>query len=329
MKITTVVTFSQDANSVTAIAASGTAITQLDSGDLAYGGDFVCGVGAILPVSTITDQLVSPIESAINGATCKKCDADDRRARTGATCTGGTCTFSNGTCEQELGIDGRMAGSALFGSLSPGTTGGARPLRSRRRLRADERKWRRHLARPPRRHAARRHAARSCAARSSPDVTIRPGGGALDLLRGQHAARRQRNVRRRDRPPQVAARGARVRRLQRRLVLPHDRPQHGRAADDRYDRPVVALARQARRDQLADGARPAPAEPADDRPRHEHVHDRRGTTRTLTDPLLDIKFTGDGDRFLRAGRRPVHPRVHGRLGRPSAGRPRCRCQRQR
>jgi hypothetical protein len=123
MKVNTVVTFSQDANSVTAIAASGTAISQLDSGDLVYGGDFECGIGAIIPVSTITDQLVGPIESAINSATCKKCDPTIT-CGTGATCTSGTCTFSNGKCEQELGIDGRMAGSALFGSLSPGTTGG-------------------------------------------------------------------------------------------------------------------------------------------------------------------------------------------------------------
>ncbi|HEX7704448.1 MAG TPA: hypothetical protein VF403_27100, partial [Kofleriaceae bacterium] len=123
MKINTVVTFSQDANKVTGIAASGTAISQLDSGDLTYGGDFECGAAAIIPVSTITGQLVGPIESAINGATCKKCDAATT-CGTGASCTGGECKFSSGTCEQELGIDGRMAGSSLFGSLSPGTTGG-------------------------------------------------------------------------------------------------------------------------------------------------------------------------------------------------------------
>ena len=43
--------------------------------------------------------------------------------------------------------------------------------------------------------------------------------------------------------------------------------------------------------------------------------------RRSTMPLLDIQFTGDGDRLLRRGRRPVHPRVHGRRRRPPAGRP--------
>lgn len=124
MKITTTVAFSQDANNVTGINASGTAINQLDAGDLTFGGDLLCYVANFIPVSTITGMLVTPIEDAINGATCRACDASTTCAP-GATCTSGTCTFTaGGACEQELGIDGRMAGSSLFGSLSPGTTGG-------------------------------------------------------------------------------------------------------------------------------------------------------------------------------------------------------------
>ena len=43
--------------------------------------------------------------------------------------------------------------------------------------------------------------------------------------------------------------------------------------------------------QLADGARPAAAEPAGDHARQEHVHETTGPTTKLVDPLLDIKFT--------------------------------------
>jgi hypothetical protein len=120
--ITTTITFSQDANNVTGIAASGTQITNLDTGDLTWGGDFVCGAGAILPASTIAGFLTSPIESAINGATCKKCMAVADCPQGATACTGGTCMVGN-ACQQELGLEGRMAGSALFASLSPGTTG--------------------------------------------------------------------------------------------------------------------------------------------------------------------------------------------------------------
>ena len=94
---------------------------------------------------------------------------------------------------------------------------------------------------------------------------------AVAVLPGQHAARQRPAVRRRLRPPQVAARAVRVRRLRRRPAVPDDRRRARRAAVDRHARPAVALARQARREQLADGGRPAPAEPAGDRARQEHV----------------------------------------------------------
>ena len=38
-------------------------------------------------------------------------------------CTGGECKVAADACLQELGLDGRMRGTALFASLSPGTTG--------------------------------------------------------------------------------------------------------------------------------------------------------------------------------------------------------------
>jgi len=122
LTISTTITFSQDANNVTGIKASGTAITNLDSGDLSWGGDFLCLAGNLVPISTVEGLLVSPIESAINGATCKKCMVQADCPQGSSACTGGTCMVGS-ACQQELGIDGRMAGSALFASLSPGTTG--------------------------------------------------------------------------------------------------------------------------------------------------------------------------------------------------------------
>ncbi|HET9987080.1 MAG TPA: hypothetical protein VFQ65_01135, partial [Kofleriaceae bacterium] len=122
LTVTTTITFSQDANNVTGIKASGTAISNLDSGDLSWGGDFLCLAGNLVPISTVEGLLVSPIESAINGATCKKCMVQADCPQGSTACTGGTCMVGS-ACQQELGIDGRMAGSALFASLSPGTTG--------------------------------------------------------------------------------------------------------------------------------------------------------------------------------------------------------------
>jgi hypothetical protein len=123
LTVTTTVTFSQDTTTnVTGIAATGTAISNLDSGDLSWGGDFLCLAGNIIPISTVEGLLVSPIESAINGATCKTCMAVADCPQGATACTGGTCMIGS-ACQQELGIDGRMAASALFGSLSPGTTG--------------------------------------------------------------------------------------------------------------------------------------------------------------------------------------------------------------
>jgi len=128
LQIVTTVTFSQDANNVTGIKASGTAITHLDSGDLKItpvnplSSDALCYGAAFIPSSTITGFLTGPIEDAINRATCKSCAALSDCAPGASACTSGTCMVGS-ACQQELGIDGRMRGSSLFGSLSPGTTG--------------------------------------------------------------------------------------------------------------------------------------------------------------------------------------------------------------
>jgi hypothetical protein len=127
LQIATQITFPLDGTlNTTRIVAANTAITQLDSGDYSIGGvsagDFLCYVANIVPASTIEGQLVGPIESAINGATCKSCNTLADCGQGASACTGGTC-MEGSACMQELGVDGRMAGSLLFGGLSPGTTG--------------------------------------------------------------------------------------------------------------------------------------------------------------------------------------------------------------
>ncbi|HTL36158.1 MAG TPA: hypothetical protein VL326_23665 [Kofleriaceae bacterium] len=125
LKITTSIHFDQDPQAgTTRIVATGTSVTQLDSGDYSLGGDFLCYIaGALVPASVIEDQLKGPIEDAINGATCKSCSTvADCSSPFATACTGGECQQGN-QCLQELGLNGRLRGSVLFASLSPGTTG--------------------------------------------------------------------------------------------------------------------------------------------------------------------------------------------------------------
>ncbi|MFT3698354.1 MAG: MYXO-CTERM sorting domain-containing protein [Kofleriaceae bacterium] len=123
--VTTTIAFSQNATTgETEIAASGTNLANLDKNDLTWGGNPLCGIGSVIDPSTLSGFLVGPIQDQLNTATCRACDAATT-CGPGATCQSGTCTFTaGGKCEQELGIDGLMRGSSLFGSLSPGTTGG-------------------------------------------------------------------------------------------------------------------------------------------------------------------------------------------------------------
>ncbi|NVB78476.1 MAG: hypothetical protein HOV81_08800 [Kofleriaceae bacterium] len=124
--ITTQILLQQDATTgTTKITASNTQVSQLDSGDYSLGGDILCTLGGVLiPASFIQDQLEGPIEDAINGATCKSCDSvADCSSPFATACTGGECKLSSGACLQELGLNGRLRGSGIFASLSPGTTG--------------------------------------------------------------------------------------------------------------------------------------------------------------------------------------------------------------
>lgn len=122
------ITFTQDPTTgTTRVTASNTAVTQIDSGDISLGGGFLCSLGGTfisLFIGTLTDQIAGQIEDTVNSSLCKACDTGSvAECGTGATaCTNNTCMIDT-RCMQELGLDGRMRGSTLFASLSPGTTG--------------------------------------------------------------------------------------------------------------------------------------------------------------------------------------------------------------
>ena len=212
LTITTTIALAQDATSgTTRITASGTAITGLDSGDFTIGAqtasDFLCIIGGfVLSGSTLEGFLASPIEDAINGALCKSC-AGGTLAECGSSfataCTGNVCEEGS-QCLQELGLDGRAIGSLLLGSLSPGTTGaldlyevaGGYALTDKRRSGISLGL----LGGMEPGGTATRHVR---SARDRAAGGLRPG---LDLLHGQRPSRYQRDVRRRHRHPQVAAR---------------------------------------------------------------------------------------------------------------------------
>ena len=129
LTITTQVGFTQDATIGTTkigVTTGNTNIANLESADLSIGGvsagDFLCLVANIIPPQTIADQLKGPIVDAINNATCKACTTVADCGQGATACTNSQC-MEGSTCMQELGLDGRMVGTALFASLSPGTTG--------------------------------------------------------------------------------------------------------------------------------------------------------------------------------------------------------------
>lgn len=113
----------------TRITASGTTVT-LEDEDYSIsgltGGDFLCGLGSIIPRSLIEDQIEGMIEDQINGATCKQCPSGNVAECGSAfatSCTDNVCMQATDTCLQEIGIAGRLRGGIVFSSISPGTTG--------------------------------------------------------------------------------------------------------------------------------------------------------------------------------------------------------------
>ncbi len=122
--------FVQDATSGTTRIVVGTVgLQNLSTDDVSLTGGFGCtiaNVGLSFFIGTLKDQLTGVVQSTIQDQTCKACASGDV-AECGSpfatACTGGVCQEGSAGCLQELGLDGRLPASALFGSFSPGTTG--------------------------------------------------------------------------------------------------------------------------------------------------------------------------------------------------------------
>ncbi|HEU0034646.1 MAG TPA: hypothetical protein VFQ53_28675 [Kofleriaceae bacterium] len=123
------INFQQDATASTTRIVVGTVnLTNLASEDVSLTGGFGCQVanlGLTFFIGILKDQITGAIQSAIQDQTCKACPTGDvgECGSFATACTNNVCTKADGSCLQELGLTGRARGTALFGSLSPGTTG--------------------------------------------------------------------------------------------------------------------------------------------------------------------------------------------------------------
>lgn len=122
------ISFQQDAAAGTTRLVVGTvALSQLATEDVALTGSFGCQVANLalsFVIGLLTDQLTGAISSAIQDQTCKACPSGSV-AECGSfatACTNQVC-MKGAECLQELGLSGRLRGTNLFGSFSPGTTG--------------------------------------------------------------------------------------------------------------------------------------------------------------------------------------------------------------
>lgn len=119
----------QDPTAGTTMVVPGDAtMSQLTTDDITINGGGICflaNLGTGLFLGTLTDQFSSVIKDAIGGQLCKSCASGDVAdcGQFAATCDGGTCMKSDGTCLQELGLAGRLIGNKVLGNFSPGTTG--------------------------------------------------------------------------------------------------------------------------------------------------------------------------------------------------------------
>jgi hypothetical protein len=123
------ISFVPDATTGTMRISVGTiALTNLATEDVKLRGGGLCGIvniGLGLFLGVLTDQITSAVQSTIQGQTCKACPSG-QVAECGSSfataCTNKVC-MEGSQCFQELGLAGRLRGSSLFASLSPGTTG--------------------------------------------------------------------------------------------------------------------------------------------------------------------------------------------------------------
>jgi MYXO-CTERM domain-containing protein len=119
----------QDATAGTTRIDVGTvAVNQLTTDDVTINGsDFRCIIGNVglgLFLGTLQSTFAGAIQSAIQDQACKACPSGDvaECGEFATSCDNNVC-MEGDVCLQELGVTGRMAGSAVFGSFSPGTTG--------------------------------------------------------------------------------------------------------------------------------------------------------------------------------------------------------------
>ncbi len=129
LKIDAQLVFTQDpALNTTRIGAQNVAVSQIEAADLTLSGNIGCTIGGAFIgafTGTLQSQIASTIQSTINNATCKACSSGnvaDCGSSLATACTNKVCQVGN-RCMQEIGLDGRMPAVALFGGLSPGTTG--------------------------------------------------------------------------------------------------------------------------------------------------------------------------------------------------------------
>jgi hypothetical protein len=122
------ISLDQDATAgTTRINAASVTVKNLTTDDVKLNGGVGCAIANIglgLFLNTLTSTFQDAIKNAVNNQACKKCPSGDK-AECGpfaTACTNNVCEEGN-QCLQELGLTGRMSGSSLFSSLSPGTTG--------------------------------------------------------------------------------------------------------------------------------------------------------------------------------------------------------------
>jgi hypothetical protein len=124
------ISFVTDTTSDTTRISVGTvALTDLTTDDVALTGGFFCQAADTIIlgqlIGVLRNQLTAAVRTTIQGQACKACPSG-QLAECGSSfataCTNQVC-MEGAQCFQELGLAGRVRASALFGSLSPGTTG--------------------------------------------------------------------------------------------------------------------------------------------------------------------------------------------------------------
>ncbi|MDX2090117.1 MAG: hypothetical protein SFX73_19825 [Kofleriaceae bacterium] len=123
------INLTQDGQAETTRIGVGTVnISRLAGEDIKLTGSVACQLASLAVgtfLNTFTSQITDQIRSAIEEQTCKACPGGNvsECGPFASACTDNVCMKSDNTCLQELGIAGRLRGTALFGGFSPGTTG--------------------------------------------------------------------------------------------------------------------------------------------------------------------------------------------------------------